>query len=745
MQFVIILKLHLWSKENTIKKLSLLFIFIGAFSCVARAQADYIINTARSEIRVDGVLDEDDWLNAAAIDNFWQQFPADSSKAETKTEVKILKNDAGIFIAAKCFDELEGDNIIQSLRRDFSDNSNDAFIVVIDPFEDLVNGFYFALSPRGVQAEGLLPNGGGDPDLFWDNLWYSEVKKFDGYWTVEMAIPFTTLRYKSGKADWRFNFARTDYKRNEISVWAPVPRNFGISSLAFTKKAHFENAPVRKGLNASLIPSLITSRSEDYQNREIQNGLTASMDAKIPVSSSLNLDLTVNPDFSQVEVDRQVTNLTRFSVFFPERRTFFLENSDLFERFGFRQIRPFFSRRIGLSQGSTLPILAGARLSGKLNEKWRIGAMSMQTEGKSDLGLAANNYTVGAFQRQIFGRSNIAGILVNRQGFLGNSPDWSDYNRIVGLDYDIYSKNNAWRGKVFYHRSFSPGVEEKRDANASWILYRTRKWFVMWNHEYVGENYRAETGFVRRNTLYDPGRDTTVGYTYWRLEPKVGYTMYPENGIVNSHGPSVYLDHYMDSTFKTTDYLIRTAYEISFQNTSYLRLSHEEKFTLLQFDADITFVGNDELAAGGYNYRDFGVSWNSDRRRLLNLSVEVDAGQYYLGTRFRTGLFFSYRAQPWGVFTIQYNRNELRNANGFQSAYLDLFGGRIDLTFTKKLFFTTFVQYNTQGNILTSNIRFQWRFKPMSDLFIVYSDNYDPFLNVQNRALVLKLIYWLNV
>lgn len=268
----------------------------------------------------------------------------------------------------------------------------------------------------------------------------------------------------------------------------------------------------------------------------------------------------------------------------------------------------------------------------------------------------------------------------------------------------------------------------------------------MWNHEYVGENFRAETGFVRRNTLYDPNRDTTVGYTYWRLEPKIAYTMYPDgNSIVNRHGPSIYLDHYMDSTFFTTDYLIRTAYEIWFQNTSYLRISNEEKFTFLQFDADITFIGKYELARGGYRYRDVGLSWTSDRRRLWSMSVEIDAGKYYLGSRFRTGIGFSYRAQPWGVFSVQYNRNELRNANGYQSAFLDLFGARVDLTFTKKLFFTSFVQYNTQGSILTSNTRFQWRFKPMSDVFIVYSDNYDAMLNVKNRALVLKLVYWLNI
>lgn len=723
-----------------------LIFFLGiVFFTKLSAQEDLRIHFTNEAPIIDGLIETEEWGASTVFTDFWQQFPADTSNALSKTEVMLMSDEKYIYVAARCYDQLEGEYLLQSLRRDFDHNSNDAFIVVIDPFEDLVNGFYFAVSPKGVQAEALLPNGGGTPDLFWDNLWYSEVSKGEGFWAVEIAIPLRTLRYESGKKNWRFNFARTDYKRNEISAWSKVTRNFDISSLAFTQSFEFKKAPEKQRFNGSIIPSLIASGAENYASNQQNTNLEASLDAKLAVSSSLNLDLTVNPDFSQVEVDQEVTNLTRFSVFFPERRTFFLENSDLFERFGFRQIRPFFSRRIGLSDREQVPIIAGARLSGKLSQKTRIGAMSMQTEGDALRGLSANNYSVGAFQHQLFGRSNIAGILVNRQGFDGNAVDWSDYNRVAGLDYDIYSKNNYWRGKVFYHRSFSPGITEKRDANASWIMYSTRKWFAMWNHEYVGENYRAETGFVRRNTLYDPVRDTTVGYTYWRLEPRVAYTMYPENGIVNRHGPVVYLDHYMDSTFKTTDYLLRNSYEIYFQNTSFLSFRHEEKFTMLQFDADITFIGKDALAASEYAYRDFGFTWNTDRRRLWNLSLEGDYGQYYLGERLRSGISFSYRAQPWGIFSINYNRNELRNANGYQSAYLDLFGARIDLTFTRSLFFTSFVQYNTQGNLLTSNTRFQWRFKPMSDLFIVYSDNYDSMLQVQNRALVFKLIYWLNV
>ena len=211
----------------------------------------------------------------------------------------------------------------------------------------------------GVQREGLLSNGGGQGvTTIWDNKWTSEVKQFEDKWIVEMAIPFKSLRFKSGVDTWRINFSRNDLKRNENSVWSPVPRNFNVASLAFTGKLKFDEPKKKTSSNISIIPYVTAGVSQDYltQTKE-QYTYNGGLDAKIALSSSLNLDLTINPDFSQVEVDRQVTNLSRFSIFFPERRNFFIENSDLFERFGFRQIRPFFSRNIGLYKGQIVPIL----------------------------------------------------------------------------------------------------------------------------------------------------------------------------------------------------------------------------------------------------------------------------------------------------------------------------------------------------------------------------------------------------
>ncbi|MFQ5335342.1 MAG: DUF5916 domain-containing protein, partial [Flavobacteriales bacterium] len=405
------------------------------------------INKAVDAITIDGRLEEATWKQAEKASKFYQNYPADTSYALTKTDAYVTYDERFLYVAAVCYDDLEGDYVIQSLKRDFSYPISDAFAVYLDPFNDKINGFNFTVNPLGVQREGLIAGGGPfGVTTSWDNKWFSAVTRQKDRWIVEMAIPFKTLRYKEGTAEWGINFSRNELKRNENSSWAAVPRNFNIASLAFTGTLIWDEPLKKTGANLSIIPYAIGNLNFDYQKdtsnyeaffngldnnatpRELLKSgtkiLNAGFDAKVAVTSSLNLD------FSQVEVDAQQTNLTRFSLFYPEKRQFFIENSDLFSNFGFMQIRPFFSRKIGLSNGSAVPIIAGARLSGRVNDKWRIGLMNIQTANDSSLAVNPQNYTVAAFQRDIFARSNIAMIFVNRQGFAGNEVSYTDYNRV---------------------------------------------------------------------------------------------------------------------------------------------------------------------------------------------------------------------------------------------------------------------------------------------------------------------------
>lgn len=705
------------------------------------------IKRTSGPITLDGVLDEPTWKEADIAKDFYENFPADTSYAETKTEVKMTFDDNNIYVGAICYDDLDGDYVVQSLKRDFSYPISDAFGIFLDPFGDMQNGFSFAVNPLGVQREGLLEGGGTfGVTTSWDNKWFVEVTRHQDRWIVEMAIPFKTIRYSEDRTVWRVNFGRNDLKRNESSTWSPVPRIFNVASLANTGELLWESKPKKAGTNVALIPYTIGGATANYKNDTATYRWNAGMDAKVAVTSSLNLDLTINPDFSQVDVDRQVTNLSRFSLFFPERRNFFIENSDLFSQFGFRQIRPFFSRRIGLASGQQIPILGGARLSGKLNRDWRIGLMNMQTEGVGELELAGQNYTVAALQRRIGVRSFLAGIFVNRQGFNGNTMSFADFNRVAGLDFNLASEDNKWQGKAFYHHSFSPNVKSENYAHAVWLMYNTRNIQIHYNHEIVAQNYNAEVGFVPRISNYNPETGETENRTYWRFEDSFEYKFYPKSKWINFHGPRVYWSEYTNADFKTTERHAQFTYGVKLKDQSEIALKFNNRRVLLFWDTDVTFNKNTPIPAGDYEFANITFELFSSRFKKFNYTLNLDYGSYYIGKKASVEGSIGFRKQPWGIFSVSFNQNEIIMPEGYESASLTLVGPEIELSFTKELFLTTFIQYNTQADNVNINTRLQYRFRPMSDLFVVYTDNYLPYnMSIKNRALVVKFVYWLNL
>ena len=308
-----------------------------------------LIKRVEEAPQIDGRIDEEVWKKLDPNGEFFQRFPADTSMATMQTQVKMGFDDKFMYIAAICYDQSEGNYVVQSMQRDFEGFGNDYFSVILDPFNDLTNGFEFSVTPYGMQREGLITQGGSvrnSTSYSWDNKWFSNVTNYDDRWEVEMAIPFSTLRYQADSKEWRINFTRNDYKNNERSNWAFIPRNFRSSTLAYTGYLEWEEPLKKPGLNLSLIPYLTGGVIQDFEKEnpnEKPTSLTSGIggDIKYSLTASLNLDLTINPDFSQVEVDQQVTNLDRFEINFPERRQFFLENNDLFSNFGTRSVRPF--------------------------------------------------------------------------------------------------------------------------------------------------------------------------------------------------------------------------------------------------------------------------------------------------------------------------------------------------------------------------------------------------------------------
>lgn len=686
-----------------------------------------VIKKISTNLKIDGVLDEPEWQISDIATGFCQSFPYDTVPAVTCTEVKILHNDEGIYIGAICKDSIKIPFVVQNLKRDFSINSSDAFVVTIDPLNDKTNGFSFGVNPYGVQREGLVEDRGVfGVSTIWDNKWFVEVKRNENEWIAEMFIPFKSIRYKTGIKEWGINFHRQNLKINETSNWSRVPRIYNISFLPYAGKLIWEETPKKAGKNISLIPYLTIRQFSDYQQKNNQLAPNTGLNAKLGITSSLNLDVTVNPDFSQVEVDVQITNLSRFSLFFPERREFFIENSDLFARFGFRNIRPFFSRQIGLFNGEVVPILAGARLSGKVNQNWRIGIMDMQTEGVGKLGLNPQNYFVAATQRQIGKKSNIAGILVNRQSI----NQTNDFNRVAGLDFNFQTNNNKIFGKAFFHHSFSPNQPKDAFAQAVWISYNTMRWGWNYNHEYIGENYNAEVGFVPRKNVI-------------RLEPDFSRKFYPKNSVINNMVTGIYLDGYFDKSINWLDRYLSAYFTSNFQDGKGFSISIREIFTKLLFPFDPSRTKATPLPIGDYYYQQINGSYHSNPRKVFNYSFGTTYGGYFNGKIWNNTASINFRTQPWGAYGLSMDYNRIMLANSYANTSLLLLSTKFELTFSRSIFFTTFLQYNTQLRNFNINARFQWRFAPMSDLFIVWTDNYETEkIFIKNRALVIKWSYW---
>ena len=706
------------------------------------------IKEATETIRLDGILDDKAWQEAESSNGFFQRFPMDTSLAESQTEVMLSYDKNFLYVAAICHRK-PGEYVISSLRRDFSTRGEDYFAVILDPFLDKTNGFEFAVSAYGVQRESLITNGGNGRNgttSSWDNKWFAKTTRDDKGYYVEIAIPFKTLRYKEGGVEWGVNFARSESQTNERTNWTLIPRNFQSTSLGFTGALMWDKPLKKPGFNMAVIPYITGGVTKDYEEGTDPNSNGAfGGDIKIGVGPALNLDLTINPDFSQVEVDRQVTNLDRFEISFPERRQFFLENNDLFSSFGTQSLRPFFTRRIGIAKdivtNATVEnrIIAGARLSGKLNKDWRVGFLNMQTESDPEIGVPATNYTVGVAQRQVFSRSNISGIVINKESFATEAEEDTlafprSFNRVVGLDYNHASRDNKWQGKVFYHKSIGMVNRDDEFSHGTSVRYNSPIWEVQWNHEVVGENYDAEVGFIRR-----------TGYR--RISPSLEYKYYPKLKLFNRVGAEVQTDYLWSNELGLTDRTLSADIILRFNRGDYLRFGYENEYVKLTNSFDPTRTGGLELETGTeYNAHRLTALFFSDSRRKFNTFFRATHGEYFNGRRSGISGELRYRMQPRAVISSSFSLNRVDLPEPYNSATLVLVGPKIDLTFTDKIFFTTLIQYNNQIDNVNINARFQWRYAPVSDLFIVYTDNYySSDFRVKNRGVVLKLTYWLNV
>ncbi|MCA0235220.1 MAG: carbohydrate binding family 9 domain-containing protein [Bacteroidetes bacterium] len=753
---------------------TLLLTFLLCMSMAQTPNADLYqlpIKKAAGNIRLDGELNEPDWQAAATADHFKLMFPNDTSYSKFQVEAHATFDDRYLYIGAVCYQPRET-YITQSLRRDFDPGTTDVLNMLFDPSKDGLNGFLFSISPYNVQREALISNG-QQLSFEWDNKWYSSVKNYDDRWVIEVAIPFKTLRYSvsDGPNSWGLQFSRAKVQQFEVSTWAPVPFQYSTHNLAFAGRLLWDSPPPRPGANISLIPYVTSGGSVDYvrndQSLEVQQkqfvwNRNIGGDAKVALTPGLNLDLTINPDFSQVEVDRQVPNLSRFELFFPETRQFFLENRDLFAFYGFPDTRPFFSRRIGLAWNPVLqrnekvPIVAGARLSGKLNDQWRIGLLNMQTRRRdwnADTILPAANFTVATVQRKVFERSVLSAVVVNKQNFLGDlnneqRADWQPWNRMAGLEYNLYSKDNRWEGEWYYHRSFSPDKAQRGSTLASFLSYNDRYFNAQLGYNRIDSTYSAEAGFVPRTGVQS-------------FFPKLETRFYPKKGWAGRQVTNCYTGIEGSFTYglngKHTDRDASMYFGVGFKDQGYGQVALYNGYTYLfeAFDpTNLDAEGTDPLPVGGYGYSGFTAEYTSGTTTKLQGNISVTAGEYFNGDLFQVEGRLAYRLQPLGILSVLYSYNNIRLPKPYASADFWLVGPRVELAFSRSVFFSSFFQYNLQANNFNINARLQWRFAPVSDVYLVYTDNSYAqqirntpvqFFSPKNKAVILKVVYWLNL
>ena len=695
-----------------------------------------------SSIQIDGVLDEQAWQDAPISSDFLMQAPIDGEPANKKTNIQIVYSNEAIYVAATMYDDEE--HIVNTLKRD-NFSGSDAFCILLDPVNQKANGFGFGVNVLGAMTEVLITEDGTDNS--WDNKWRTETQSYSDRWTVEMEIPFKTLRYEEGKKTWGVNFARLDPGTNETHVWSQVPRQFGFTDVGFFGQLIWDEAPVKQGKNISLIPYVTASANKNNGDGDWENKFNVGGDAKIALTTGLNLDLTFNPDFSQVEVDQQQTNLTQFNIFFPERRQFFIENADIFNNYGQFANQPFYSRRIGLDQqGNQVPIVYGARLTGNLTKKLRIGAFNIHSNSNGEIDQNGQNFSSLTVQHAIGKRSNVKGMFLNRQEFVGSDRVTDEYGRNFGGELNLIAEDGKLAGQV----GFIQSVKEFTTADNQHIYgrfdYNGTNFRTFLFVQNLGKDYYADMGFNARINNYDPINEEIVRIGYTQIGNMLDYYIYPKNksSKVNYHWSGIENFIVINEGAFLNDWYTRFRHFIFFQNTSQLRFRVNHLFKHLVFPFALTET---PLPAKKYDTWEFNVQFNTDIRKPVYLNGFVVYGGFYEGTKLTYTSTLAFRKQPWGFFALSMEQNFIRMPQPYGDIDITLAIAQVEINLSTSLFWSTFVQYNTQAQNFNINTRLQWRYAPMSDIFFVYTDNYlvDGMFGPKNKSLVLKASYWLGI
>jgi hypothetical protein len=702
------------------------------------------------EITLDGRLAEAIWRQAPAATEFTQREPNPGEEASEATEVRVVYTKDTLYIGVRVLDSNPSEIVASDMQRDGGGgggfgggrtsrlNSDDTVGIVLDTFFDQRNAYFIETNPLGARVDALVTDEGRNTNFDWDGVWDASSRVDDAGWVTEIAIPFSTLRFNPALDTWGMNVRRSIRRKNEEVFWSPI----GLEADLFrvSRAGQLTNIVTSEpGLNLRIKP---------YGSGQVTQGVTSDVGTyagdgkggidllRWGVTDSLTLDLTANTDFAQVEADEQRVNLTRFALFFPEKREFFLENAGIFEfgptsGGGFRPplLKVFHSRRIGIAEGSEIPLLVGARVTGRIAGKWNIGVLNSQTgedtvldEDDELVFVPSTNWTVARVKRNIGERSSVGAIFTNRQG--GND----DYNRVVGVDVDIRPRQELSFGG-YWTMSEDPGADSDNWAMGANVGWRGPRWRWSVGYTDIRENYNPEVGFLLREGIrrYDP-------QITWEPRPNIP-------GIRNmSFQARTNFYTLTDGTLETYDMSLRL---LGFTTNSQEFVSFTINPNFERLFEPFEIQDGIEIPPGDYDFHHWSIFFRTNNGRVVSGDGWVQWGEFYDGTKTSIRGGITIRPSPYFSAETEWNHNDIDLPAGAFTT--NVFQQRIRVSFSPNVSLNTFWQFNDDAELMSLNTRFDWIYRPGADLFIVYNQTWDsPAFTrpvTADQALIVKFTY----
>ncbi|WP_238719102.1 DUF5916 domain-containing protein [Pelagihabitans pacificus] len=681
---------------------------------------------------IDGeVMDDPIWQQIEPFGDFTQAQPNFGRPATEKTDVRVAYTKETFYVSVVCYDARPENLVVSDARRDADLDNTDAFLFILDTYKDGQNGFVFGTNSLAVEYDAQVDNEGqgnfnanrqqggtiGGFNLNWDASFVVRTQVNDYGWSAEFAIPVRTLRFQAGK-DWGINFRRNIRKTNEIVYWASMPVGLDLKRLSLAGTLTGLNLPSPG--NLKLIPYVLGRMDKDFNDVDPKNRFDAEVggDVKFSVTPSLTLDLTYNTDFAQVEVDDQQVNLDRFNLFFPEKRPFFLENAGLFSVGSPGEVDLFFSRRVGIGEnGSVVPIIGGARLSGKLN-RTNVGFLSMFTEEVAENGIEENNFTLARVNHEFKGRTALGAVFVNKEGLQSDN-----YNRTLALDGKLGLGRKA-RMSGFFAKTEDPNDTINAHSFKFQTDYNWNNWEMRAAYTEVGQGFNPEVGFLLRSAFRKP-----EGLVLYHLRPK------NPNAKILEYRPHIsYRGYWNFDGFLETSFLhIDNHFEWKSGNELHTGLNITTEGVVNAFDIS---RGQDVvIQPGTYNHAESQIVFFTNRSNPLSINIRSVIGGSFGGTRFVESITGRWRIGDKfnSELTFLYNNYQLPVGN-FTANILST---RLSYAFRPNIYLQGLIQHNTSDKLWAANIRFGWLQQANTGLFIVW--NYNVFDNEPlNNSIIIK-------